>query len=267
LDIRNISFGNVAWFGNEGNIVLKGTCTISSNCISPANPFIIANSTDNSTAYIDREGNLCLEFGDCSDQSTTCTAPSNSFIIKDSNNITVSYIDNKGDLGLTENSNDLDSSSIDYNFTYDLNGNIIQDESNYYEYNSFNQLIKVRGNNSNGAVTEEYFYNGNGNRLMKVSYLGNNTNNTEYYFDETFVKRINSTGVFNEEYVYHDSTLIATIKPDGTKEFSHPDHLGSTTLITNFSGNLVEETTYYPFGSVFDGSNIGISRSSYTLLR
>jgi len=131
----------------------------------------------------------------------------------------------------------------------------------HYEYNSFNQLIKVRGNNSQGTVIEEYLYDGNNQRLMKVSYLGNNTNNTEYYFDETFVKRINSTGVFNEEYVYHDSTLIAAIKPDGTKEFSHPDHLGSTTLITNFSGNLVEETTYYPFGSVFEGGN---SRYTYT---
>jgi len=31
------------------------------------------------------------------------------------------------------------------------NGNVIQDENNYYEYNDFNQLIRVRGNNSNGA--------------------------------------------------------------------------------------------------------------------
>src|SRR3989344_4492416 len=131
----------------------------------------------------------------------------------------------------------------------------------HYEYNSFNQLIKVRGNNSQGTVIEEYLYDGNNQRLMKVSYLGNNTNNTEYYFDETFVKRVNSTGVFNEEYVYHDSTLIAAIKPDGTKEFSHPDHFGSTSLITNFGGNLVEETTYYPFGSVFEGGN---SRYTYT---
>jgi len=35
----------------------------------------------------------------------------------------------------------------------------------HYEYNSFNQLIKVRGNNSQGTVIEEYLYDGNNQRL------------------------------------------------------------------------------------------------------
>jgi len=96
---------------------------------------------------------------------------------------------------------------------------------------------------------------------MKISYLGNNQNNTEYYFDKTFVKRINSTGIFNEEYVYHGTTLIGQINPNGVKEFNHPDHLGSTSLTTNSTGSLVEETTYYPYGEVFEG---GSSRYDYT---
>ena len=144
------------------------------------------------------------------------------FIIKDSSGNIILIINESGSMFLKGSLNENGilfsytdpetTSTTNYNYTFDANGNIIQDESNYYEYNDFNQLIKVRGNNSNGAVTEEYLYDGNNQRLMKISYLSSGGNNSEYYFDETFVKRINSTGVFNEEYIYHDSTLIATIK-------------------------------------------------------
>ena len=41
----------------------------------------------------------------------------------------------------------------------------------------------------------------------------------------------------------------------------HPDHLGSTAIITNETGSVVEETVYEPFGSVFTG---GSDRYLYT---
>ncbi len=39
------------------------------------------------------------------------------------------------------------------------------------------------------------------------------------------------------------------------KKYYHPDHLGSTTLITNASGSIVEETFYLPFGDVLEGGD------------
>lgn len=41
--------------------------------------------------------------------------------------------------------------------------------------------------------------------------------------------------------------------PGGKKYFYHPDILGSTDLITNESGDIVEETTYEPHGEVIEG--------------
>jgi len=64
---------------------------------------------------------------------------------------------------------------------------------------------------------------------------------------------INSSGIYNYTYVYENDILIVKILPDGSKRFYHPDHLGSTTLITDEAGNVIEETEYLPYGSVSSG--------------
>ena len=100
--IRNSSGSAVAWLGNEGNIILKGNCFSGGNCDSPgADSFIIRNITNNNVAFINSTGDLCVETGNCSDQSVTCnTSPENAFIVKDSSNDNVIYIDKYGDLCL-----------------------------------------------------------------------------------------------------------------------------------------------------------------------
>ncbi len=98
--IKNSSGNNVAWFGSWGTIVLAGNCSASSNCVAPTNSFIVRNSTDNATSYIDNSGNLCVEKGDCSAQSASCNPTRSAFIVKNSSNKNVSYIDYDGDLCL-----------------------------------------------------------------------------------------------------------------------------------------------------------------------
>ena len=36
--------------------------------------------------------------------------------------------------------------------------------------------------------------------------------------------------------------------------YHHPDHLGSTNLVTNRSGGISEEEFYLPYGDVYDGN-------------
>ena len=81
--VQNSSASDVAWLGDSGNIVLKGTCSISTNCVAPDGSLIIANSTDDSTAYIDLNGNLCLESGSCTDQSAFCNPTRDAFKSKE----------------------------------------------------------------------------------------------------------------------------------------------------------------------------------------
>jgi len=99
--IKNSTNSNVAWLGNLGDIVLKGTCFINANCIAPSNSFIVKDASGGTVAYINNTGSLCIETGDCSDLSASCNAPSNSFIVKNNTDGTVIYIDSTGDLCLT----------------------------------------------------------------------------------------------------------------------------------------------------------------------
>ncbi|MFH1316406.1 MAG: toxin TcdB middle/N-terminal domain-containing protein [Candidatus Woesearchaeota archaeon] len=98
---QNSSGDNVAWFGDEGNIVLKGTCSQSGSCSAPTDSFIFKDSSSNEVGHVDPSGNLCIESGDCSDQSADCDSPiGDSFIIKDSLDVNKLYVDSTGDLCL-----------------------------------------------------------------------------------------------------------------------------------------------------------------------
>ena len=100
--IKDSSGNPVAWLGDLGNIVLKGTCFSGGSCDSPGdNSFIIKNSANQNVAFINSTGDLCLESGDCSDESVTCNPTTDALIIRDSSNTNMSYIDTDGDLCLT----------------------------------------------------------------------------------------------------------------------------------------------------------------------
>jgi len=64
------------------------------NCIETDNSLIFKDSDDNTVAYVDNLGNLCIETGDCSDQSASCSSESSLFTVKDTGDNTVIYIDN-----------------------------------------------------------------------------------------------------------------------------------------------------------------------------
>ena len=146
-----------------------------------------------------------------------------------------------------------------YNLYYDANGNLIQGFGKYFEYNSFNQLIRVRQTTSTGTIMAEYFYDGNGNRIKKTEVNGNG-NQTIYYIGN-FVQIRNSSGVFNTTYYYDRDSLVARRDNDRRIYFYHSDQLGSTSLVTNSTGDVVEYTSYNPYGEVVEG---GTSRYLYT---
>lgn len=78
-------------------------------------------------------------------------------------------------------------------------------------------------------------------------------NQRVYYIGDLFVHVINASGKFNTTYYYLNGILLAEKDISGNKKFYHPDHLGSTSLITNSTGSIVEETFYLSFGEILDG--------------
>ncbi|MBI2667418.1 VCBS repeat-containing protein [Candidatus Woesearchaeota archaeon] len=100
--IQDSSGNNVASFADNGNIILKGICSVNANCNEPSDSFIIKDSLDNTVSYIDSNGNLCLESGTCDDNYPNCNAPGDgSFIIRNENDVNVAYINSTGALCLT----------------------------------------------------------------------------------------------------------------------------------------------------------------------
>ena len=107
-----------------------------------------------------------------------------------------------------------------------------------------------------GALIAKYSYL-DGNRFKKIEYnIDNNGNNlTTYYINDNFIQTRNTNGtILNETYYYADGTLVAMEDNSGNKFYYHPDHLGSTTLVTNQSGDVVEENFYYPYGEIYASS-------------
>ena len=143
------------------------------------------------------------------------------------------------------------SHAVKFDFKYDNNGNMLQDQYNKYTYNKLNQLIKVY--DKSNKLIEEYSYDHLGQRIKKIEYLSTGKQ-TIYYLDSNLIKIVNTSGSFYVTY-YKDANnkILAKKDTNNKKYYFHSDHLGSTALITDSSGNTFEKTEYLPFG----GINVG----------
>ncbi|HSW87825.1 MAG TPA: RHS repeat-associated core domain-containing protein [Candidatus Saccharimonadales bacterium] len=136
-------------------------------------------------------------------------------------------------------------------YTYDADGNMTSDGTYCYTYNEENQVSQVK-NCGNNQVIAVYIYDYQGNRLIKRNYTNGTLNNTVYSpADEYETKKIaanNSTQ--NTTYYFANGQQIAKKNPDGTKTYVHNDDLGSSSVLTDASGAVTENTTYDPWGEV-----------------
>ena len=154
-------------------------------------------------------------------------------------------------------------SAVSYEFSYDANGNLIQDATYFYEYNGFNQLVRVREGNANGRQVLEFAYGPDGERVMKTFYPLEGQAEVTYYHDKSFVRTINASGTFDEVYYYDSLALVAREDANGARFYYHPDALGSTDVVTDANGTVVEDIDYEPFGKVIGEGVEGNISSRY----
>jgi len=124
---------------------------------------------------------------------------------------------------------------------HDANGNIIKKPGYRFEYNGFNRLSKVYDDTN---LIAEYVYDDSGNRIKAVDHINGVTT---YSIGREFTRTIDSTGTHDTVYYYHDDVLVGK-KDDTGLFFYHPDNLGSTDIVTDEHGQLVEDIEYYPYG-------------------
>ncbi|MBT0664886.1 hypothetical protein KI809_11295 [Geobacter pelophilus] len=127
------------------------------------------------------------------------------------------------------------STSTGRMYKYDANGNMETDGFRTLTYTPDNMPISVTSYGS----TISFVYDGNGKRVKKT--VGASS---RIYIDNLH-ECATSDGCGN--YIFANNTRIAF--HTGVKTyFYHPDHLGSTSIVTDAAGNQVESVHYDPFG-------------------
>ena len=142
-------------------------------------------------------------------------------------------------------------------FTYDNNGNVTQKTvdgtTTTYVYDYANRLtaLVVLG------ATKTYAYDSFGNTVLQTG------TSTTYLYPFKWYSVASSTGTgakyaTTTDYVFNGDTLLATVDQQSASgvatgspatRYIHPDHLGSTNVVTNESGAVVQTLDYYPYGS------------------
>jgi RHS repeat-associated protein len=151
-------------------------------------------------------------------------------------------------------------------FSYDSDGNLISSgngtATTTYTYDYANRLTALNA----GGATTTYGYDAFGTRVVQTG------TSTTWLYPFQWYSVASSTGSgakysTTTEYVLNGDTLIATVDRQfasgvatGTAKtrYVHPDHLGSTDVVTDENRNLVQTLSFYPYG----GSRISIATST-----
>lgn len=141
--------------------------------------------------------------------------------------------------------------------TYDLNGNLLNDQNHSYQYDKDNLLISVDNGN-----TATYKYDAFRRRIQKVT-----TNETvNFYYDGINLIEERSRDVELDVTYVHGLGIdeLINMNTKNVNYFYHQDALGSIYEITNSAGNIVESYQYDAFGNsqIFDGNGTYLDSSS-----
>jgi RHS repeat-associated protein len=132
-------------------------------------------------------------------------------------------------------------------FTYDANGNMVNDSVHVFEYNDDDRMSRVLDQSEN--LVEEYLYDHGGSRKVKLSVISPELNKTTYYLGKEWIRVEYTNGTVEDTlYVYGNNELLARKDASGDKYYYHPDHLGSTVVTSKQDGSLEERVQYLPYG-------------------
>jgi RHS repeat-associated protein len=120
-------------------------------------------------------------------------------------------------------------------YQFDNSGNTKQNAENQkFTYDAENKQVKVETVDANGnpiATIGQYFYDGDGKRIKKISAT------------ETTIFVYNASGQLVAEY----STQIAQVT-DAKVSYLTNDHLGSPRITTDQNGQVISRRDFQPFG-------------------
>src|SRR5208283_691319 len=159
---------------------------------------------------------------------------------------------------------------------YDGAGNLLDMgtcalESHSFVYDAEGQLQSPPVSGVNGGLAYTYYYDGDGKRVQKCSAISNSCTSTTpgmLYWrgaQGEVLDESSRTGTMQEEYVYFNGQRIARRDmPSNDVHYYFSDHLGSASVITDSSGNVEEQTDYFPYGGIAYSSGADENRYKFT---
>jgi len=131
-----------------------------------------------------------------------------------------------------------------YTYQYDANGNMVAGKNKTMAYDVENRLLEV---NESGIITL-FTYDGDGGRVRKgLSPQGTVPEQWTTYIGSLF--EIDSSGK-TIKHIFAGSNRVATVESTGSTYYYHSDHLGSSNVITNQSGQQAQYCEYTPYGTL-----------------
>ena len=139
-------------------------------------------------------------------------------------------------------------------YTYDCNGNAFTRGDQTLIYDEENRLVEVQ---ENSVTIAEYVYDGNGNRV-KATVTGGGLTITTTFIGTFFEQTVTDDGSINttswKKYYSADAARLAMREDSDDPLFLVSDHLGSTSLVVDSSGQQVAKQSYLPYGDVWGAS-------------
>jgi RHS repeat-associated protein len=151
-----------------------------------------------------------------------------------------------------DNANHL--SGVDGNpYTWDDNGNLLDDGPNTYTYDAANRLITV----DDGSITSSYVYSGLGDRLSQTV----DSVTTDYVLDlNAGLTQVLDDGT--NTYL-NGNGRIGELQPGGFA-YHLGDALGSVRQLSDAGGDVTLAKSYEPFGSLLTSAGSGSSTFAFT---
>ena len=154
-------------------------------------------------------------------------------------------------------------------YTYDANGNMIgETSSRHFEWDHTDRMrvYRTQTEGSQPSVHAHYLYDASGQRVKKLVRKQGGQIEVTVYIDGAFeFQRIVRAGVIEENSTLHvmdDKSRIALLRVgqpfsgDATPAVKYQlgDHLGSSNVVIDDSGNLVNREEFTPYGETSFGS-------------
>jgi len=136
-------------------------------------------------------------------------------------------------------------------YTYDAAGNLIQNGTHNYTYDAENRLVAASG--------YSYLYDGDGQRIEKCTAgatpgtCASNSTGTFYWrlTDGNTQAESDLGGNWTAAYGVirgQIATRVDLTSGENVVHYYYHDHLNSTNIVTDYLGNIQQESDYYPYG-------------------